>query len=180
MPDKKDFVISVNLLGKEIEELSYEKEGENLKIYLKPKYGRLSPSDVVCETPPGPAENPGFLKLSGRIMARLQKIASPAVFWSFVPEEDFAKTGTAPEIVGPALERIKEYFEIPTLAVFWEEPHSPTEVRGAIVSENGNLLNKISQKIPGELRQDIFSFNLGAKKPEEAIRVFFCSLTTND
>jgi len=180
----KDFIISINLLGKEIEELSYEKEGDNLKIYLKPKYGRFSPADVVCEASKSPAENPGFLKLAGRIMARLQKISTlglvaeqarygAGIFWSFISEEDFTKTGTTPEIVGEALERIKEYFEIPTLAVFWEESHSPTEVKGSIISENGNLLKKISQKIPGELGKNKFSFNLGMKNPAEAIKEFF-------
>jgi len=184
----KDFIISINLLGKEIEELSYEKEGENLKIYIKPKYGRFSPADVNCETSQNPAENPGFLKLTGRLMARLQKISSPGsltalgagIFWSFIPEDDFVKTQTAPEIIGLAAERIKEYFEIPTLAVFWQESHSPTVIKGSIISENGNFLKKISQKISGELRNDKFSFNLGAKNPEEAIKSFFYSLKTDN
>lgn len=171
MLDKKDFIISINLLGKEIEELSYEKNGENLKIYIKPKYGRFLPSDVTCETSPIPAENPGFLKLIGRILARLQK--NLEIFWSFASEEDFTKTGTAPGDIGLIMEKIREQFEIPTLAVFWEESHSPTEIRGSIISENGNLLKKISRTIPGELEKNKFSFGLGTKSPAEAIRGFF-------
>lgn len=173
MPDKKDFVISINLLGKEIEELSYEKEGENLKIYIKPKYGQFFPTDVSFETNANLVENYDFLKLAGRLLARLQKISSPDIFWSFLPEEDFAKTKTLPKHLNLILEKIKEYFEIPTLVVFWQESHSPTEVKGSIISENGNLLKKISQKISGELEKNKFSFNLGAKKPEEAIKEFF-------
>ena len=173
MAAQKDFIISINLLGKEIEELSYEKEGDNLKIYIKPKYGQFFPTDVTCETPPSPVENPGFLKLLGRLMARLQKISTLGIFWSFITKEDFIKTQTAPAVISQALEKIKEYFEIPTLAVFWEESHSPTEIKGSIISENGNLLKKISQKIPGELEKNKFSFNLGIKNPAEAIRDFF-------
>lgn len=173
MSAKKDFIISINLIGKEIEELSYQKEGDYLKIYLKPKYGQFSPSDVIYETSSALVENPGFLKLVGRIMARLQQISNLEIFWSFIPKEDFIKTKTTPEIIGLALEKIKEYFETPTLAVFWEESHSPTVIKGTIISENDNLLKQISQKIAGELGKNKFSFNLGTKNPEEAIKDFF-------
>lgn len=46
----QQFIITVNLQDNELEQFSYDREGDNLRIYLTPRGGGLRPADVTAAT----------------------------------------------------------------------------------------------------------------------------------
>lgn len=105
-----------------------------------------------------------LLQLWGRASVRSRFDEKTGILWTFLPKDDFEKTGTQTHDIRFVLEHMKEYFKSPKFhALLFENPRK-NHVRVIIKSES-LFIKEINQKEPGEekdgillLKKDFTSF----------------------
>ena len=105
-----------------------------------------------------------LLQLWGRASVRSRFDGQTGVLWTFLPKEDFEKTGTSTQDIRFVVEHMKEYFVSPKIhALLFENPRK-NHVR-VIISSGLATIKEVAQKEPGEekdgillLKKDFTSF----------------------
>jgi nanoRNase/pAp phosphatase (c-di-AMP/oligoRNAs hydrolase) len=95
-----------------------------------------------------PINDPSFLQLLGRALARSKKDAD--IVWSFITEQDFAKTGRSPDDAPALLRELAYSFPSESLHILLWEDAATRMVRAILVAPR-QLLDIISTRVPSVL-----------------------------
>ncbi len=114
-----------------------------------------------------------YLKLLGRALARLKYWEEKQIAWVSFPQEDFRKTEIQTDFIPSILENLKEISGYPLLLTLWEEsksnPSSQKTIKGSILSKEKQLLERLSQDIKGEIKENKLIFDSQYSDLKEAL-----------
>src|SRR3989338_7274272 len=108
-----------------------------------------------------------LLQLWGRASVRSRFDAQTGILWTFLPKDDFEKTGTKTKDIHFVIEHMKEYFKSPKIhALLFENPRK-NHVR-AIIKSEPETIKEVAAKEPGEEKNGVLFLKNGFTSFPEA------------